>query len=170
MGESLDKIMKNLENIKITGVITQIEDLLKLTSTKLDQTDLAEISFQTNTLLKEIRTTNARLGDFFDSNQAKGLMVDARAAVKGAKEIVEQSKEPIAETLAEFKGAAETAGSLAASLDKTSRLLGDMVWVNTDSIGQVVENLKITSENLRQMSQDLKRYPAKLLFEAPPEK
>ncbi|MDY0222465.1 MAG: MlaD family protein [Desulfobacterium sp.] len=170
MGESLDKIMKNLENIKVTGIITQLEDLLRLTSTKLDQTNLAEISFQTKTLLKEIRTTNARLGEFFDSNQARELMIDARAAVKGAKEIVEQSKRPIAETLDEFKGAAATAGSLAASLDKTSRLLGDMMWVNTDSIGEVVENLKITSENLRQMSQDIKRYPARLLFDTPPEK
>ena len=170
MGESLDRIMKNLEDIKVTGVITQIEDLLKLTSAKIDQTDLAEISFQTNTLLKEIRTTNTRLADFFDSIQAKDLMIDARAAAKGAKEIVELSKEPIANTLAEFKDAAASAGSLAASLDKTSRLLGDMVWVNTDSIGEVVENLKITSENLRQMSQDIKRYPARLLFEAPPEK
>ncbi|MDY0376581.1 MAG: MlaD family protein [Desulfobacterium sp.] len=170
MGESLDKIMKNLENIKIVGIITQLEELLKLTSTKLDQTNMAEISFQTKTLLKEIRTTNARLGELFDSNQAKELMIDARTAIRGAKEIVEQSKDPIVDTLAEFKGAAVTAGSLAASLEKTSRLLGDMVWVNTDSIGEVVENLKITSENLRHMSQDIKRYPARLLFETPPEK
>jgi hypothetical protein len=33
-----------------------------------------------------------------------------------------------------------------------------------------VENLKITSENLRQMSQDINRYPARLLFDTPPEK
>lgn len=170
MGESLDKIMKNLENTKITGIITQLEELLKLTAAKIDQADLVEISFQTNTLLQEIRTTNARLGEFFDSVKPEGLMNDARAAVTGAKEIVEQSKKPIADTLAEFKGAAVSAGSLAASLEKTSQLLGDMVWVNTDSIGEVVENLKITSENLRQMSQDIKRYPARLLFEAPPEK
>lgn len=170
MGESLDKIMKNLENIKLTGVVAQLENLLKLTSTKINHTNLEEISFQASTLLKEIRTTNAQLGEFFDTTRARGFMDDARAAAKGAKEIVEQSKEPIAEALTEFKGAAATAGSLADSLDKTSRLLGDVVWVNKDSIGEVVENLKITSENLRQMSQDIKRYPARLLFDTPPGK
>ena len=170
MGESLDRIMKNLEDINIQGVLAELQSVIALSATKLGDADIKEISSQTATLLKEIRTTNARLGEFFDSTHTKGLMSDARAAVTGAKNIVETSKAPISQALAEFKNAAATANSLAGSLDKTSRLLGDMVWVNTDSIKDVVDNLKITSENLKQMSQDIKRYPARLLFEAPPEK
>ncbi|ACN17975.1 ABC-type transporter, periplasmic substrate-binding protein [Desulforapulum autotrophicum HRM2] len=170
MGESLDRIMKKLEDINIQGVLAELQSVIALSAAKLDNANIKEISTQTATLLREIRTTNARLAELFDSTQTKGLMNDARAAVNGAKDIVESSKAPISQALNEFRGAAATANSLAGSLDKTSRLLGDMVWVNTDSIKDVVDNLKITSENLRQMSQDIKRYPARLLFEAPPEK
>ncbi len=170
MGESLDRIMKNLEDINIQGVLAELQSVIALSAAKLGDADIKEISSQTASLLKEIRTTNAQLGELFDSTQAKELVTDARNAVNAAKDIIESSKVPISQALDDFKNAAATASDLAGSLDKTSRLLGDMVWVNTDSIKDVVDNLKITSENLRQMSQDIKRYPARLLFEAPPKK
>ena len=34
----------------------------------------------------------------------------------------------------------------------------------------IMENLETTTENLKQMSKDIKQYPGRLLFEKPPEK
>ncbi|MCG8640825.1 MAG: ABC transporter substrate-binding protein, partial [Desulfobacterales bacterium] len=56
------------------------------------------------------------------------------------------------------------------SLSGTSELLENMVWLNSDKVKLIIENLETTSENLKQMSRDLKRYPGRLLFEQPPEK
>jgi phospholipid/cholesterol/gamma-HCH transport system substrate-binding protein len=56
------------------------------------------------------------------------------------------------------------------SLAATSGLLENMVWLNSDKIKLIIDNLETTSENLKQMSKDIKRYPGRLLFEKPPEK
>jgi len=95
-------------------------------------------------------------------------MTDARATMAGARTIVEKAGQPIDEALQEFKQAATTTRSMAGSLDTTSRLLDEMMWVNAGSIKETMDNLKTASENLKQMSQDLKRYPGRLLFDEPP--
>jgi len=170
MGESLDRIMTNLENINIQGILVKLQELLSITGTKLGEANIKEISFQVESLLKEIRNSNGKLDSFLDSKETKSLLADARAAMAGAKTIVENSKEPVQETLKEFKQAASKTNAIAGSLDRTSLLLGEMVWVNAGSMNDMVENLKTTSENLKQMSQDLKRYPGRLIFETPPDK
>jgi phospholipid/cholesterol/gamma-HCH transport system substrate-binding protein len=56
------------------------------------------------------------------------------------------------------------------SLNKTSKMLENMVWLNGDTINRSIENFEDTTENLKQLSVDLKKYPGRLLFESPPEK
>ncbi|MCP4116171.1 MAG: MCE family protein [Desulfobacteraceae bacterium] len=170
MGESLDRIMKNLETINIQGLVVKLQDLLSLTGEKLGEADVKEISFQAATLLKEVRQTNQKLDGFFASTRTRELMDDARATMAGARTIVEQARNPIEETLKEFRQAAAATSHTAGSLNTTSRLVDEMMWVNAGSIKEMVENLKTASENLKQMSQDLKRYPGRLLFDKPPGK
>ena len=168
MGESLDRIMKNLETLNIQGLVVKLQDLLSLTGEKLGNADVKEISFQAANLLKEIRQTNRKLDSFIGSPRTQGLMKDARATMAGARTIVEKAGQPIEEALEEFKQAAATTSHMAGSLDTTSRLVDEMMWVNAGSIKEMVDNLKTASENLKQMSQDLKRYPGRLLFDKPP--
>jgi paraquat-inducible protein B len=168
MGESLDRIMKNLETLNIQGLVVKLQELLSLTGKKLGNADVKEISFQAASLLKEIRQTNRKLDSFIGSPRTQALMDDARATMAGARTIVENAEQPIEETLQEFKQAAAATRHMAGSLDTTSRLVDEMMWVNAGSIKEMVDNLKTASENLKQMSQDLKRYPGRLLFDKPP--
>ncbi len=170
MGESLDRIMKNLETINVQGLVVKLQALLTLTGEKLGDANVEEISFQAEKLLKEIRQTNRKLDSFIGSTRTKELMGDARATMAGARTIVEHARQPIDEALDEFKQAAAATNRIAGSLDTTSRLMGEMLWVNAGSIKEMVENLKTASENLKQMSQDLKRYPGRLIFDPPPAK
>jgi hypothetical protein len=56
------------------------------------------------------------------------------------------------------------------NLSTASGLIEHMVWLNSDRVKLIMENLETTSENLKQMSKDIKRYPGRLIFEKPPEK
>jgi len=56
------------------------------------------------------------------------------------------------------------------NLSAASGLVENMVWLNSDRVKLIMENLETTSENLKQMSKDIKRYPGRLIFEKPPEK
>ena len=46
----------------------------------------------------------------------------------------------------------------------------DRYLSSTNLIDLIIENIETTSENLKQMSKDIRRYPGRLLFEKPPEK
>jgi len=56
------------------------------------------------------------------------------------------------------------------NLAATSGTLENMVWMNSDKIKLIIENLETTSQNLKQLSKDIKKYPGRLLFEQPPKK
>ncbi len=190
LGESLDKIMKNLEKIDIQGIIEHLDALFSLMHTKLDDVNIKELSSQAEGFLKEVRETNRKLDRLMGSEKTKLLLTDARAAVSGVRRIVHDAEQPLKDGLAGFKAASLKTVRLAESIEKSagpaidslaselkitigtisdiSRALEGMVWLNADRVNAIMENLTVTSENLKQMSRDLKRYPGKLLFERPP--
>jgi ABC-type transporter Mla subunit MlaD len=54
------------------------------------------------------------------------------------------------------------------SLNQTIAMLENLVWLNSETINRTINNFEHTSENLKQMSLELRRYPARLLLERPP--
>lgn len=189
LGDALDRILKNLESINIHGIVTDLERLMNTLTAKIDALDMAGISDEAENLLAELRSTNKGLRAALDSDSTRTMATDLKATLAGARSLVEDAREPFKETLGELKHAAGKAGSLAenldtrlgkamdgvsselaqlmTSLDSVIERLDTLIWMNTGNIDTIIGNLKSTSENLMQMSQDLRRYPSRLLFENP---
>ncbi|MCD4676341.1 MAG: MlaD family protein [Desulfobacula sp.] len=191
-GDSINQILDNLAAINLTGITQDIEVLLKTLDRKINDFDMKRISGLTGSLLKELKETNQKVSTAMGSDKIKRLLDDAQVSFSELRTIVKTSKAPINKAINDFQKAADstkniTAGletrlspkidGLSSNLDRlmeslaaTSGLLENMVWLNSDKIKLIIENLETTSENLKQMSRDIKRYPGRLLFEKPPEK
>ncbi len=191
-GDAINQIIDNLAAINLKEITKDIESLLKTLDQKFTNFDTKRISGLTSSLLAELKDTNEKINTAVKSTKFKRLIEDAQISFSELKEIVQSSKKPLGTAINDFQKAASstknmTTGledklspkvdSLATNLDRlmkslaaTSDLLENMVWLNSDRIKLIVENLETTTENLKQMSKDLKRYPGRLLFENPPEK
>jgi ABC-type transporter Mla subunit MlaD len=192
LGDVLNQILDNLATINIKGMTQDIEGLLKTLDQKINEFDINNISNLTASLLEELKDTNQKVNSAIGSEKVKLFLDDAQASFSELRSIVETAKEPLNNAIKDFEKAAGSSKNMAASLETnlspnienlsstlgrlmeslaaTSGLLENMVWLNSDKIKLIVENLETTSENLKQMSKDIKRYPGRLLFEKPPEK
>ncbi len=153
--------------------------------------DITDVSLQAENLLKELRQTNDSLARFLASDRMKQIVTDAGDSISDLKQMVHNANPPIKEALANIKTASgsfkrmatgleagygtklsemsEKMDSVLASLEKTSQLLENMVWTNSDTIEKMVDNIENTAENLNQLTRELRKYPGRILMEAPPE-
>lgn len=191
-GDALNQILDNLTAINIKGITRDIERLLKTLDQKANDVDLATLSRQTSELISELQDTNKKIGSALESEQFKDLLADAQASFSDIRQIVETAKPPLKEAVGDFKIAARSTrnvttrfeeklsprvDSLTENLDKlinslaaTSTMLENAVWLNSDKIKLIIDNLETTSENLKQTSRDIKLYPGRLLFQKQPDK
>jgi ABC-type transporter Mla subunit MlaD len=191
LGDALNQILDNLTVINLKGITSGIETLLKTLEQKAGAVDTREISGLAASLLTELKDTNHKVNTVIGSDRVAGVLEDVRASFAALRTITETSKDPLKRAINDFQQTAGSTREMAArletglspkieglsvhldqlmeSLAATSRLLENMVWMNSDKIQRIMENLETTTENLKQMSKDLKRYPGRLLFEKPPE-
>lgn len=181
MGDALNEILDNLSVVKLSDITAELKSLLQTLNQKANALSMAQISIQTENLLKEIRQTNQILATTLTSERFTRLIADAQGSFTGLKAIVNNAKQPIDNTLKDFEKTAGSTKSMATdleanigtmldSLNKTSKMMEHMIWLNSDAVQRAVENFEDTSENLKQLSIELKQYPGRLLFESPPEK
>ena len=156
----------------------------------LKSLNITKVSDQAENLLKELRQTNKDLARILTSAQVKQILSDAGASVSDLKKIIHDAKAPVEQTLADLNTASgsfkrmatgmeqgyqgrladmsDKMESVLASLEKTSRLLENMIWTNADVIEKTIGNLEDTTENLNQFTRELREYPGRILMEAPP--
>jgi len=189
-GDSINQILDNLAAINLKGITLNIDSLLKTLNQKVNTIDMGHISELTSSLLKELKDTNQKLNAAIGSAKFERILDDAQASFSELRTIVETARIPFNSAINDFQKAAGstksmTAGletrlapkieTLSSSLDQLMKSLAaasgqleNMVWLNSDKIKLIIENFEATSENLKQLSKDIKRYPGRLLFEKPP--
>jgi len=185
LGDTLNELLDNLSVVKLSDITSELRNLLQTLNQKASGLNTTGISSQTENLLKEIRKTNLTLSNTLSSEKFTQLIADAQGSFTGLKTIIENAKQPIDNTLKNFETAAGNTKNMTTtletslalnletmlqSLNKTSKMLENMVWLNGDTIQRAIGNFEDTSENLKQLSIELKKYPGRLLFESPPKK
>ncbi len=136
-----------------TRTLSQRADraLAKIEST-LDSIAAKKLSDEAVGLLAELRETNASLKKTLANPALQKLPDDAAAAVARVRAIVDDPNLP------------KTIGHLSQTLGRLDRILG----AGESDIAVTVENLRQITDNLRDLSEDTKRYPANVIFGAPP--
>ena len=181
--DGISQVMETLGSLNLQEMKEDLSALLK-------SLNITKVSAQAESLLKELRQTNKDLAKILTSGQVKRILADAGSSMADLKQIVHAAKVPIKQTLADINTASgsfkrittgleqgydgkltqmsDRMDTVLVSLEKTSRLLENMIWTNADVIEKTIGNLENTTENLNQFTRELRDFPGSILMEAPP--
>jgi paraquat-inducible protein B len=152
----IDKLLDTTTD-RVAGIdtrkLTERADrtLAKLDAT-LDSLQAKKVSEEVQGLLAELRGSNAELRKTLANPAWQKIPEDTQAAVARVRDLVSDPK--IARTIA--------------SID---RIMGrfDRIFGATDTdLATSIENLRQITDNLRDLTEETKRYPASVIFGAPP--
>jgi len=136
-----------------TKALTQrLDRVLAKTETKLDGINAKKLSDDTLALLAELRDSNTELKKTLANPALQKLPDDTAAAIARIRAIVDDPNLP------------KAIASMSRSLARIDRVLGG----GEADLAVTLENLRQITDNLRDLTEDAKRYPAQLIFGEPP--
>jgi phospholipid/cholesterol/gamma-HCH transport system substrate-binding protein len=182
LSDSVESILQNFEQLDIPRLMTSVDRSLAAITKVAEGTDVGKVGAQAYTLLTEVRETNRQLKSLVASPELKSVVADAAAATAGARQIIERAEKPLDQMLANLPQAAESLERLAKRLDSVSADLPDtsaqlrqtlqrlnrLISSQQQDIEKTIDNLRSISENLKEITDDSRKYPSQLLFGAPP--
>jgi ABC-type transporter Mla subunit MlaD len=137
---------------RASRVLAKTETTLDQVNAVLGQLATRKISDEAVALLAEMRESNAELRKTLANPALQKLPDDAAAAIARVRAIVDDPNLP------------RTFAHLSQTLGRLDRILG----AGESDIAVTVENLRQITDNLRDLSEDTKRYPANVIFGSPP--
>jgi ABC-type transporter Mla subunit MlaD len=145
-------------NDRIAGLDTRAisertERVLGRLDAKLADLDAKKLSSEASGLLAELRETNAQLKQTLSDPAFKKLPEDASAAVERFRKLVEDPNLP------------RSLASLSRTLGRLDKIFGG----GEADLTTTIENLRQITDNLRDLTEDAKRYPSNVIFGAPPQ-
>jgi phospholipid/cholesterol/gamma-HCH transport system substrate-binding protein/paraquat-inducible protein B len=182
LSESVEKILRSVENVDVGRLVSGLEKSL-LTITKVAEgANFEKLGAQANVFLTEVRDTNRQLKELIGSNEVKSAFRDGAAAAKTAREVIESAEKPLKQLLADLPQATDSVNrlikrvdSMSADLPETSaqlrqslRRLNRLLASQQQEIHTTIDNIRAISENVKELTEESKRYPSQAVFGAPP--
>ncbi len=193
---SINRILYKLEKLDTERIGLAIEKLLETTQKAVDDANVPAISGELENLLSEMRQTNETVAKLVTtankavedanvpalSQEVQSLFAEARKTNQRLEQLLaptDPNAEPesVATTIARLNAMLEApegkqrsanialaVSRLNASLKSIERLLS----TREPQIEQVLDNFRRASENLRELTENLKRNPGQLFFGKPP--
>jgi phospholipid/cholesterol/gamma-HCH transport system substrate-binding protein/paraquat-inducible protein B len=180
--ESVDRILRNVENVDIQRLTETIEKSLSTITKFTTGAGLDKIGPQVNAILTEIGHTNRELKAIMTSPELKSTLADASAAAASARQIFAQAEKPLNKILADLPETSERIKNLAGQMDaasadlpettghlkETLRRLERFIASQQDDLQVTVQNLRAITENVKEITDNAKSYPGQILFGSPP--
>jgi phospholipid/cholesterol/gamma-HCH transport system substrate-binding protein/paraquat-inducible protein B len=182
LSESVEKILRSVEDIDVGRLVDGLEKSL-LTITKVAEgANFDKLGGQANAFLTEVRDTNRQLNELIGSSDIKSAFKDSAAAASGARQIIERAQAPVNKMLADLPRAAESLERMVKRLDSVTADLPDtsaqlrqtlqrmnrLIATQQQGIAATVENLQAVSNDIKELTESSRKYPAQVLFGAPP--
>lgn len=184
LSQSLTKIMTSLDNTDLKGITDRLEASLGAAVAALEGADIKSLSDQAEGLLKELRVSNEQLTALLTGPEVNNIFSDAEIAASSAKNILKESEAPIKNILRSLRSTSGSINRLTKKLDTatgdipeavtqlrvTLKRLDTLLSIPQEDLEAAMQNIKILTENLKDLSETSKKYPSRVLFGEPPAK
>jgi ABC-type transporter Mla subunit MlaD len=172
---SASEIMERLRHLDVEGVVNNLNKLLTTTNDRVAALDTKSLQQRTERTLAKIESTLNDIAAKKLSDEAVALLAELR---KSNSDLQATLSSPTFKKLPESADAAlqkvrDLVGDprLSASIAHMERTLArlDRIFGGGESdLATTIENLRQISDNLRDLTEDAKRYPSGVIFGAPP--
>lgn len=156
LDRTLSKLLENL-----TETSNRMNDLLGSDNRKLVATSLKNLNVITTTLAAQSKTLTRSLADF------AGTMRNARTASRQLPDLLSDISNAANSLQTMASSVATASTSVRKAVDATSNNVGQIAADTIPQAHALLDELRQTSENVRQLTEELKRDPSMLLYGAP---
>jgi phospholipid/cholesterol/gamma-HCH transport system substrate-binding protein/paraquat-inducible protein B len=182
LSEAVERILRNIGDIDISQLTQSMEKSLAAMTKLAESANLEKIGTQTNALLNELRETNRQMNALVSSPELKSALADVSVTAGQARQLIERAEKPVNQMLTDLPQAAEGLSRLVKRLDSVSSDLPEtsaqlrqtlqrmnrLIANQQQDIAKTMDNLRAVSENMKEITDSSKKYPAQVLFGAPP--
>jgi ABC-type transporter Mla subunit MlaD len=168
-------ILDRLRRLDIEATIANLNKLLMTANDRVASLDTAGISQHADRTMSRIEATLDGLQSKKLSSEASGLLAELRQTNGELKSLLANpalAKLPgdTSATLASVRELVSNPGlpQSIAHLERTLSRLDRIFGAGEADLGTTFQNLRQITDNLRDLTEDAKRYPSNLLFGAPP--
>ena len=147
---TLDRIMKNLEKFTTHDLVKDLEESARTLKEALEKANIASVGKEAKDLLVELRATNRTLNQIIGGAEMKDILTKTSAALTGIQRGSEQ---------------------IPGVLEQTKKILGrldGLINKKQQDIEVSIENFRVFSENLRELTENAKKNPSQFFFGKPP--
>ncbi len=169
--QSLDEVTRELQKVDIAAIARHLDAALVSLASVAREAKVGELRQQAGTLLSDLQETSSgirsvaggaalrsTLGELHDLAATLNAAL-SDSDLKGTLTNLHQTSATLVEDLP----------ATLARLQQTARRADNLLSRQQQNIEVTMENLRVMSANLREVTETAKRYPAQLLFGRPPE-
>jgi len=182
LSEAVERILRNFSDIDIAQLSQTIDKSLVAMTKLAENANLEKIGGQANALLNELRETNRQINALVSNPELKTAIADASASAGRARQIIERAEKPVNQMLTDLPQATESLSRLVKRLDsvatdlpetsaqlrQTIQRMNRLIANQQRDIEKTMDNLRAVSENMKEITDNSKKYPSQVLFGAPP--
>lgn len=152
--ENAQAFLASLNKTNITGLSQNLNQLLVTLNERVSKVQIGQVLADADTLLANLNTTVTQVRRLVEKPELAGSVDNLEAATANLRKLSERGE--IKQTLQRMNELAER--------------LNGMIGDNQYDARVIVQDLRVTADNLRALSASIKRYPAGALIGGPPEK
>lgn len=170
---SVQGILKKVEKLDLEAVVTDADTLLKNANTKVGDLDTKKISDEAVAFIAEIRKSNVRLQEILNNPSIDPAIADLRATLENAKKatarIDEVLHDPrVEKLLADLDRAGDQLPPALQDVRRAVRRIDRLVETQQATIESALTELNQALRNVKNITDDAKENPARILFGEPP--
>jgi phospholipid/cholesterol/gamma-HCH transport system substrate-binding protein/paraquat-inducible protein B len=164
LSTALQNIARDLEKADIHSVARDLDSLVLEVTNSVKEANVQVLSSQTGHVLTEFQGIAQQVRRLVENRDFKSIISDAARTVEGTKDLVAE----LSQAAKQIKVASDKFPDTSARLERTVRRIDMLLANKSQDIEETVENLRAVSENLRELTDHAKRYPAQVFLGEPP--
>ncbi len=168
IGQSLDTLTKKLQAVDFGGLFREVDSLLASVMGAVKDLEIKSFREDLGQVLTDARGTIERMNDLLESPDLNATLANVSELTRNLNS--QLSTGEIRSTLRNVETASEDLPRMMSQLGKTLRKLDRLVSGESSDVAETLANLRLTSENLRELTNTVKKYPSYVLFGSPPKK
>jgi phospholipid/cholesterol/gamma-HCH transport system substrate-binding protein/paraquat-inducible protein B len=164
LSTALQNIARDLEKADIHSIARDLDSLVLEVTNSVKEANVQVLSSQTGHVLTEFQGIAQQVRRLVENRDFKSIISDAARTVEGTKDLVAE----LSQAAKQIKVASDKFPDTSARLERSVRRIDMLLANKSQDIEETVENLRAVSENLRELTDHAKRYPAQVFLGEPP--
>jgi phospholipid/cholesterol/gamma-HCH transport system substrate-binding protein/paraquat-inducible protein B len=163
-GTDLRSITKKLEQVQIDMITKDLDTMLTSVTQLVKDLQVQNLGTEARQLIAEMRGTIQETRRVLDNPYLTKTLKDSAVAMEDFR----RTASDLTYTAKDMRAAMAQLPGLVAHLNKTVHRVDTLLAENGEKVDDLLENLQVVSEDLRNLTKTVEAYPSQVLFGEPP--